>query len=135
VTNTGALGHTFTVSPLSNFTLSPANFTATFQTNPPLVSAPVPGGAGGTVWANFTVRAPGIYQYICTVTGHFANGMTGFLYVDVPVPPPPVAPSTAIVDTWVLIGSAVLLGVGALLAVVASYAGRFPGSKSGRDHH
>jgi uncharacterized cupredoxin-like copper-binding protein len=135
VTNTGALGHTFTVSPLSNFTLSPANFTATFQTNPALVNAPVPGGAGGSVWANFTIRAPGIYQYICTVTGHFANGMTGFLYVDVPVPPPPVAPSTAIVDTWVLIGSSVLLGVGVLLAIVATYAGRFPGQKSEHDHH
>jgi len=135
VTNQGALGHTFTVSPLANYTLSPANFTATFQANPALVSAAVPGGAGSTVWANFTIRAPGIYQYICTVTGHFANGMTGFLYVDVPVPPPPVAPSTAIVDTWVLIGSAVLLGVGTVLAVVAAYAGRFPGSKSGHDRH
>ncbi len=134
VTNQGALGHTFTVSPLANYTLSPANFTDTFQTNPALVSAPVPGGAGSTVWANFTVRGPGIYQYICTVTGHFANGMTGFLYVDVPVPPPPVAPSTAIVDTWVLIGSAVLLGVGIVLALVATYAGRFPGSKSDHEH-
>jgi uncharacterized cupredoxin-like copper-binding protein len=126
VTNQGALSHTFTVSGLSNFTLSPANFTQTFTTNPPLVMAPVPGGTGSTVWGNFTIRAPGVYQYICTIPGHFADGMTGFLYVGVPVPPTAPPPSTAIVDTWILIGSAALLGVGALLAVVATYAGRFP---------
>jgi uncharacterized cupredoxin-like copper-binding protein len=130
VTNTGQLGHTFTVSPLSNFTLSPANFTDTFATNAPLVNAPVPGGPGMTVWANFTIKAPGVYQYICTVTGHFANGMTGFLYVGVAVPPPPAVPSTAIVDTWVLIGSSVLLGIGGLLALIATYSGRFPPSRT-----
>jgi uncharacterized cupredoxin-like copper-binding protein len=126
VTNQGALGHTFTVSPLSNYTLSPANFTQTFATNAPLVMAPVPSGSGSTVWGNFTIRAPGVYQYICTIPGHFADGMTGFLYVGVPVPPTPAAPSTAIVDTWVLIGSSALLGVGVLLAVIANYSGRFP---------
>jgi uncharacterized cupredoxin-like copper-binding protein len=135
VTNQGALGHTYTVSPLSNFTLSPANFTDTFAVNAPLVSAPVPGGAGSTVWANFTIKAPGVYQYICTVTGHFANGMTGFLYVGVPVPPPPPVPSTAIVDTWILVGTGVLLGIGVLLAVVASYLGRFPSSRSSHEGH
>jgi uncharacterized cupredoxin-like copper-binding protein len=131
VTNTGSLSHTFTVSSLNNYTLSPANFTQTFATNAPLVSQPINSGAGSTAWANFTIRAPGVYQYICTIPGHFANGMTGFLYVGVPVPPPPVAPSTAIVDTWVLAGSAFLLGIGVLIAVIASYTGRFPSTKSG----
>ena len=44
------------------------------------------------------------------------------------VAPPAVAapPSTAIVDAWVLGGSAALLGIGVLLAVVATYTGRFP---------
>jgi uncharacterized cupredoxin-like copper-binding protein len=136
VTNQGSLGHTFTVSGLSNYTLSPANFTQTFATNPPLVNAPVPGGAGSTVWANLTIKGPGVYQYICTVTGHFANGMTGFLYVGEPVPAPPVAPSTALVDTWVLVGSASLLGIGVILAVVAAYTGRFPSRRgSGHEHH
>ncbi len=126
VTNTGSLGHTFTVSPLSNYTLSPANFTQTFATNPALVSAAVPSGSGSTVWGNFTIRAPGVYQYICTIPGHFGNGMTGFLYVGVAVPPTPPTPSTAIIDTWILVGAGAVLGVGVLLAVVASYSGRFP---------
>jgi uncharacterized cupredoxin-like copper-binding protein len=126
VTNQGSLSHTFTVSPLSNYTLSPANFSATFTTNAPLVDQAIPSGAGMAAWANFTVRAPGVYQYICTVPGHFANGMTGLLYVGVTPPPPSQAPSTAIVETWVLLGSAGLLVVGLLVAVVAAYSGRFP---------
>ncbi len=129
VTNQGSLGHTWTISGLSNYTLSPANFTDTFSTNPPLASSAVPGGAGSTVWANFTIKGPGVYQYICTVTGHFANGMTGFLYVGVPVPAPTVAPSTAIVDTWILVGSSALLGIGAILAIVAAFTGRFPAQR------
>jgi uncharacterized cupredoxin-like copper-binding protein len=135
VTNQGSLGHTFTVSPLSNYTLSPANFTTTFATNTPLVNQPIGSGVGTTAWANFTVRAPGVYQYICTISGHFANGMTGFLYVGVTPPPPPVAPSTAVVESWVLLGSAILLGVGVLVAVVASYTGRFPSAHPGREQH
>jgi uncharacterized cupredoxin-like copper-binding protein len=135
VTNTGSLGHTFTVSPLANYSLSVANYTSTLTTNPPLVSAPVGSGAGTSVWANFTVRGPGIYQYLCTVTGHFANGMYGYLYVDVAPPPPPVQPSTALVETWVLIGSGALLGAGVLIAVVASFSGRFPRRGGSHDGH
>jgi uncharacterized cupredoxin-like copper-binding protein len=135
VTNTGSLGHTFTVSPLSNYTLSPANFSDTFAKNTPLVNAPVPSGAGGTVWANFTVKAAGVYQYICTISGHFANGMTGELYVGVAPPPPVPAPSTAVVETWVLAGTAALLGIGVLVTIVANYSGRFPKSGGGSGGH
>lgn len=126
VTNTGSLGHTFTVAPQTNVTLSPTNFTQYFTAHPPLVSVNVPSGAGSAVWANFTVPAPGVYQYICEITGHFSNGMFGFLYVGVPVPPPPVPPSTALIETWVLAGSGALLAIGIAIAVVASFTGRFP---------
>ncbi len=126
VTNTGTFGHTFTVAAQSNYSLSPTNFTTYFASHPPLVSATVPAGAGSSVWANFTLTAPGVYQYICEVPGHFASGMDGFLYVNVPVPAPPPAPSTAIVETWVLAGSGGLLAIGVLLAVIASFTGRFP---------
>ena len=135
VTNTGSLSHTFTVSSLSNYTLSPANFTSTFATNAPLVSQPIGSGAGTTAWANFTVRDSGVYQYVCTIPGHFANGMTGFLYVNVPPPAGSAPPSTAIVDSWVLAGSAVLIGVGALVALIASYSGRFPTKPAEPGHH
>jgi uncharacterized cupredoxin-like copper-binding protein len=136
VTNTGALGHTFSIASQSNVTLSPANFTSYFQQHPPLASVTVPGGAGSTVWANFTVSGPGVYQYICEVPGHFAAGMTGFLYVGVPVPPQPGPPSTAIVEGWVLVGSAALLGVGLFAAVVSAYMGRFPDPpKDPSEHH
>ena len=126
VTNLGTLPHTFTVVPQSNVTITPANFTTYFQQHAPLASANVPASTGGTVWANFTVFAAGVYMYICEVPGHFADGMEGFLYVGVPPPPPAPTPSTAIVEVWVLVGSAVLLGIGVVVTAVASFAGRFP---------
>jgi uncharacterized cupredoxin-like copper-binding protein len=136
VTNLGSFGHTFSLASQANVTLSPANFTQYFAAHPPLVSVNVPSGAGATVWANFTVPAPGVYQYICEIPDHFASGMSGLLYVGVPVPALPAAPSTAVVESWILAGSAVLLGIGILLAAVASFTGRFPrapGSHGG--HH
>lgn len=135
VINLGNDGHTFTVSSLTNYSLSPANFSTTFATNAPLVNQVVPPGAGGSSWANFTVRAPGVYQYICTVPGHFAGGMTGLLYVGVPPLPPPPTPSTAIVEGWVLAGSGVLLGIGVAVAVIASYSGRFPSKSGSHEKH
>jgi len=126
VTNQGSLGHTFTIAPQSNVTLLPTNYTTYFSAHPPLANVNVPAAPGGTVWANFTIFAPGVYQYICEVSGHFAAGMYGFLYVGVPAPAPPAAPSTAIVEGWVLAGSAVLLGIGVVIAAVSSLVGRFP---------
>ena len=137
VTNQGSFAHTFTVAAQSNVTLSPANFTTYFAQHAPLVSVDVPTGAGATIWANFTVPGPGVYMYICEIPGHFADGMDGQLYVGVPVPPPVAPPSTAIVEVWVLAGSAFLLGIGITLAVVAAYTGRFPrspGSHGGHGH-
>jgi uncharacterized cupredoxin-like copper-binding protein len=134
VTNTGVLAHTFTVSSQSNTTV-PLAFTPYFQQYPPLVSVNVPGGAGSTVWANFTVPAPGVYMYICQVTGHYASGMDGNLYVGVPVPPQPAAPSTAVIQGWILIGSGILLGVGITLAAMTAYMGRFPPPAESSEHH
>jgi uncharacterized cupredoxin-like copper-binding protein len=135
VTNLGTFSHTFSMAPQGNVTLSPANFTQYFTQHPPLVSVNVPSGAGATVWANFTVPGPGVYEYICEVPGHFASGMAGLLYVGVPVPAPPAAPSTAVVESWVLAGSAVLLGIGVLLAAVASFTGRFPRAPGSHGGH
>ncbi|MGA8709901.1 MAG: hypothetical protein ACLP8Y_06445 [Thermoplasmata archaeon] len=134
VTNGGSFGHTFTLAPQSNVTLSPTNFTDYFADHAPLVNQLVPAVPGGSVWANFTISAPGVYQYICEVAGHFANGMYGFLYVGVPVPLPPAAPSTAIVEGWVLVGSAFLLGIGVVLTAVASLAGGFPSRPKSPGH-
>lgn len=132
VTNLGSLGHTFTVVPQWNVTLTVGNYSTYFTTHTPLVSQPIPSGTGMAAWANFTVPARGVYMYLCLVPGHFASGMDGALYVGIPVPPAPAAPSTAIVDTWILVGSAVLFGIGLVLAAVASYSGRFP--KAPRSH-
>jgi len=134
VRNEGTFGHTFTMAPQSNVSLSYTNYSGYFVAHPALVNAAVPPLPGGTVWANFTVPRPGVYEYICTISGHFQNGMYGFFYVGVPVPAPPAAPSTAIVDGWVLVGSTILLGVGVIFVGVAALAGRFPPRSSPPSH-
>jgi len=123
VINLGSLSHTFTVEAQSNHTLTSVGW---FKTHAPLVNKTVPAVAGGAVWANFTVPGVGVYEYACTIAGHFQAGMYGFLYVGVPVPPAPPTPSTAIVAVPVLIGSGVLLGIGCVLALGSAYIGRLP---------
>ncbi len=124
--NLGAFSHTWTLASQSNVSLSPGNFSTYFQSHPPLANAPVPSTAGQSVWANFTIQGGGIYQYICQIPDHFAAGMTGFLYIDVPLPAPQIPPSTAIVQGGVLIGTGVLLGIGVVLVAAAALVGRFP---------
>ncbi len=135
VTNVGDFPHTFTVAPQSNVTLLPSNFTSYFSQHAPLADASVSPTPGSSVWANFTITGPGVYMYICTVPGHFASGMFGYLYVDVAPPAPAAPPSTAIVDTWILTGSGVLLGIGVVLALVAAYTGRFPRRPRAHEGH
>jgi len=135
VTNEGTLGHTFTLAPQSNVTLLPTNYTTYFASHAPLVNANVPALTGGTAWANFTISSPGVYMYICEISGHFAAGMFGYLYVGVPVPAPPAPPSTAIVDGWVLVGSALLVGIGVVFVALAAFAGRFPPRSTPPGHH
>jgi len=135
VTNQGNFAHTFTMVPQTNVSLLSTNYSSYFQLHAPLVNENVPAAPGQTAWANFTIAAPGVYQYICEVSGHFANGMYGYLYVGVPVPTPPPAPSTAIVAGWVLAGSAILFGVGVLLTAGAAISGRFPPRANSPEQH
>jgi len=124
LTNVGGASHTFTLEAESNNTLLPGNFSAYFVSHHPLVDVSIV--AQAVVWANFTVLAPGAYEYICKVLPHFANGMFGWLYVGIAPPAPAAAPSTAIVQAGVLIGAGSLLGIGIVFAVAGSYVGRFP---------
>jgi uncharacterized cupredoxin-like copper-binding protein len=132
----GVLSHTFTLSPLPNYNLSSANYSTFFTQHLPLVSIPVPLAAGSYNNGSFVISAPGYYEYICTIPGHFASGMYGFLYVGVPAPAPTlvVNQSTALVQSEVLIGGGSLLGIGVILAAAASIAGRIPPSKPGEGH-
>lgn len=124
VVNLGSFAHTFTLSPFTNYTVGNSNYSAFFTAHAPLSNVNVGSGAGTSVWANFTILAPGIYEFLCEVQGHYPNGMSGLLYVGV-LPPPPVAtPSTALVQPVLLLGAGVLVGVGVVLIVAATYAGR-----------
>jgi len=125
VINEGSLSHTFTLVAQPNVSIgSIAYFNE--PGNTPLVNASVPASAGMGVWANFTIYKPGVYEFVCTVPGHFANGMFGYLYAGEPVPAPAAAPSTQVVNAWILAGSVVLVGIAAVLLLVATFTGRLP---------
>jgi len=132
LSNPGSVAHTFTVASQTNVTV-PTAFVPYFAVHPPLANTNLT--PGSVKYANFSVPAPGVYMYICEYTGHYVSGMYGFLYVGVPPPAVPAAPSTAIVDTWILAGSGVLVGVGAILVAIASLSGRFPRPPGSRGGH
>lgn len=133
VTNLGGLPHTFTIESQPNVTLG-ANFATTFATNPPAANVNVPAAAGGSVWANFTISKPGIYEFLCEVQGHFAQGMFGFLYAGVPIPVTST-PSTAIVQPILLAGGGAILGLGMVLVAAATLTGRLPPRRAAAPHH
>jgi uncharacterized cupredoxin-like copper-binding protein len=134
--NLGSLSHTFTLSPIPNYNLSTANYTAFFTQHAPLVNIPVPSTTGTYNNGSFVISAPGYYEYICTITGHFLAGMYGFLYAGIPTPGPALtaAPSAALVQSEILIGGGSLLAIGLILAAAASISGRVP-PKTSEGHH
>ncbi len=120
VTNLGTFKHTFTLSSQPNVTVSGTSY---FKPNNTLANFIINGTTGAVNYSTFTLAKPGIYEYVCLY--HFSVGMIGYLYVGVPVPYTPT-PSSAIVDTWILAGSAILLGIGVALVAVGGFVGRFP---------
>lgn len=134
VSNLGSTGHTWTLVSQPNVNLTPGNFSSYFSAHPALASVNVPTTPGQVVWANFTVTKAGVYQYICEIPGHFAAGMVGYLYVGVPVPASAAPPSTAIVQPLLLAGAGALLGIGTVLAAVATLVGRIP-PPAPKSHH
>ncbi|HTZ61722.1 MAG TPA: plastocyanin/azurin family copper-binding protein [Thermoplasmata archaeon] len=45
------------------------------------------GTPGDIQYGNFTVTAPGWYEFVCTEPGHFQNGMYGFIAIGMNLPP------------------------------------------------
>jgi uncharacterized cupredoxin-like copper-binding protein len=132
ITNVGSFPHTWTLVAQSNVSIPTVGY---FTSKPPLINVTIPATDGGTAWANFTVPAPGVYEFVCTVPGHFQAGMLGYLYVGVAVTPPPPPPSTAVVEVGVLVGALVLLGIGVLLVGGAGLVGRFGPPRGPDEEH
>ncbi len=125
VTDVGALIHTWTLSALANVQITPSNFTTFFAQHPPVVNLQIL-NPGATYNATFLLDGPGVYEFICEEPGHFQAGMFGFLYVGV-APPAVAAPlSTAIVQADVLLLAGILVLFSVVLALSATFMGRFP---------
>ncbi len=122
----GSLPHTWTLDPVPNdVNITPANWPTVLKSHPPPSGANVSvSGSGATAWANFSLEKAGVFTFICTVAGHYQNGMNGSLYVNVPIPLSAIQ-STAIVNPILLAGAAALFGAGVIIAIVAQLRGRF----------
>jgi plastocyanin len=115
----GALSHTFTLDSIPNDTglsnsFSNSQLLAYFVAHPPLVNDPLSPNAPPVVTPPITMPAShGIYEYVCTVPGHFP-GMQGHIYVGVTPQPPNSVP---------VIGQVVQVGLFVVAAVVLAGAG------------
>lgn len=123
ILNQGTYSHTWTLVPQAGVFLQFGNFSNYFKNHTALANAVIPGTAA-PVWANFSIAAKGVYEYLCTVSGHFAAGMNGTLWVG--ITPPPAAPpvSTGVVQEYILLAAGLLLATATFLAFVANYVGR-----------
>ena len=83
VTQLADFNHTFTLSPVANFTFPASDTTgdldAFFATHVPLVNLSLGSTMGVKFYANFTAPAVGSYEFVCLETDHFAQRMHGEL--------------------------------------------------------
>ena len=83
-TDDSELAHTFTIIGVEGWVI-PSSFSPTQidnlaygDTPPPLFNANVT-GSGDVATGSFESPADGWYEFVCTVSGHFQNGMYGFI--------------------------------------------------------
>ena len=118
----GPLSHTFTLDSIPNDTglsnsFSNSQLLAYFVAHPPLVDDPLSPSSPPVVTAAISMPAShGIYEYVCTVPGHFP-GMQGHIYVGVtPQPPNNVPVVSQVVQVGLFVVAAVVLaGAGFLV--------------------
>jgi plastocyanin len=82
-TDDDVLQHSFVISSREGFVI-PTGYTDTqlaqlFATYPALYYAVVNGQGDQSVGTFHSPAAPGWYEFVCNVTGHFENGMYGFI--------------------------------------------------------
>jgi plastocyanin len=90
-TDQSALQHSFTITSREGYVI-PTGYTDEqlsqfLSTYPPMFSLLV-NGSGEVATGNFTSPAtPGWYEFVCDVSGHFQNGMYGFVAFGENLPP------------------------------------------------
>jgi len=82
-TDADVLSHSFTISSREGFvipsTYSPAQLDQMFVTYPAIYSSLLNGSGDQSVGTFQSPATPGWYEFVCTVSGHFQNGMYGFI--------------------------------------------------------
>ena len=74
--------HTFTLSPIANYSFNPntnstSDLITFFAAHHPLVN--IAANGSGTYTGSFIAPPFGIYEFVCLTSGHFNGGMFGFL--------------------------------------------------------
>jgi plastocyanin len=123
--------HTFALSPIANFSFDTSNSSQDlltfFAAHPPLVYFHINGSTAGAIQtATFTAPPLGVYEYVCTIAGHFQAGMWGKMGSGVAVGPPP-GPS-------VPVALYIITGVIVALVVLAIVLGFIVGKREGARH-
>jgi plastocyanin len=125
----GTQPHTFTLSPISNWTFASSNTTsdlnAFFQKHAPLVNLNVTGTVGAKVSQTFRAPAAGVYEFVCLQTGHFQAGMFGVMGSGIAVGPPGETPIP--VALYIIVG--VIVGLVVIAIVLGFVIGKREGSK------
>ena len=125
-TDDDVLPHTFNISSREGFRI-PNDYTAAqlnelFSEYPPLYAATVISQGDVSVGQFTSPSAPGWYEFICNESGHFSEGMYGFIAFGEPVPsnltPPSHGSETPIVGS-ALISALGVVVIAAILVVVA----------------
>ena len=121
-TDDDVLQHTFTISSREGFVIpagdSDAQLTQFFVSYPAQFSATV-NGSGEQSIKNFTSPAtPGWYEFVCTISGHFQNGMYGFIAFGEDLPSNLTSPGRVGLGESLTLADDVGIGVVALAAVL-----------------
>lgn len=123
-TDDDVLPHTFNISSREGFEIpndySASQLNALFSKYPPLYAATVSYEGDISIGSFTSPAAPGWYEFICNESGHFAEGMYGFIAFGEPVPSNLTLPSHG--SETPVAGSGVILVLG-LVIIVAILAG------------
>jgi plastocyanin len=121
--------HTFALSSATNFSFTSANgsndILTFFHAHPPLAYAQFNMSAGEIQTRSFVAPKLGVYEFVCTLSGHYAAGMFGLMGSGVTVgsPPGPAVPT----GLYLIAGG--IVGLVVLAIVLGFVVGRREGAK------
>jgi len=125
-TDVDDLPHSFTISSREGFviptTYDPTQLNELFVTYPALYSSLLNGSGDRSVGTFESPSVPGWYEFVCNVSGHFQNGMYGFIAFGENLPKNLTVPNRTGIGGGTLSPiEAIGIGVGVILVLALGY--------------